>query len=472
MTNSKTTKRALLSSVLALFMCVTMLIGTTFAWFTDTASTAVNKIQAGTLDVALEMWDGEKWVNAEGETLNFKAADNRSEILWEPGCTYELPQLRIVNKGNLALKYKVQITGINGDAKLNEAIDWYYSIELSSAIPGATGWTSLSDAYKLENFGDENYLFTEGVAQDGRTDSSVFKIVGHMKEEAGNEYQGLSIDGIAITVLATQYTYETDSIDNQYDKDATYPDGTPVAEGVMLTSDGTYQISSVAGLKWFADQVNSQNNTFVNKTVELTADIDLAGNAWTPVGNDGGTIFAGTFDGNGHTIKNLTVTDSRTTADDSTNAQYDGVGFFGWLNGYVNDVKFENASVSGYHNVGVLAGYQQFGQIKGVTVENSTVTGTHIGANLCGDKVGGLVGVSYNVNYNNVSATYVDVINCKVNNTTVKGGRDTGKIAGAATELTGKFAGCDATGTTLGATSGCSGANMGAQLSGLVGRDI
>ena len=108
-------------------MCVAMLIGTTFAWFTDTASTAVNKIQSGKLDVALEMsTDGTNWESAEGKTLTFKTKDNRAadQILWEPGCTYELPQLRVVNNGNLALKYKLIITGINGDAKLNEAIEW------------------------------------------------------------------------------------------------------------------------------------------------------------------------------------------------------------------------------------------------------------------------------------------------------------------------------------------------------------
>lgn len=70
MTSSKSTKRALISSTLALLMCVAMLIGTTFAWFTDTASTAVNKIQAGNLDVDLEMsTDGTNWESAEGKTL-------------------------------------------------------------------------------------------------------------------------------------------------------------------------------------------------------------------------------------------------------------------------------------------------------------------------------------------------------------------------------------------------------------------
>ena len=86
MTNSKSTRRALVSSALAILMCVAMLIGTTFAWFTDTASTAVTKIQAGNLDVALEMKENGNWVNAEGETLRWVAADGRvqDEILWDP----------------------------------------------------------------------------------------------------------------------------------------------------------------------------------------------------------------------------------------------------------------------------------------------------------------------------------------------------------------------------------------------------
>ena len=112
MKKSKATKRTLLLSVLAMLLCMVMLVGTTFAWFTDSASTAVNTIQAGTLDVALEMKSNEfnddgsaKWVSAEGKTLGWVAADSRAQeqILWEPGATYALPELRIVNKGNLAL---------------------------------------------------------------------------------------------------------------------------------------------------------------------------------------------------------------------------------------------------------------------------------------------------------------------------------------------------------------------------------
>ena len=195
---------------MALVMCVVMLVGTTFAWFTDTASTGVNRIQAGNLDIELEMKNASGgWDKAEGKTLQFKKAAGHEgeEVLWEPGATYELPELRIVNKGNLALKYKIQITGIQGDAKLNKAIDW------------TTTHSNESDKLTGDINGFE-YKMLPKAAGAADYPSQTFTIKGTMKKEAGNEYQGLSIDGIGITVVATQYTYEKDSIDDQYDKDA------------------------------------------------------------------------------------------------------------------------------------------------------------------------------------------------------------------------------------------------------------
>ena len=214
MNTKKATKRALLTSVMALVMCVVMLVGTTFAWFTDTASTGVNKIQAGNLDIELEMKNASGgWDKAEGKTLNFlqKQSDGsvkqEANILWEPGATYELPELRIVNKGNLALKYKVSINGIKGDAKLNEAIDWTitYGNESDKLTDDINGF---------------EYKMLPKAAGAADYPSQTFTIKGTMKKEAGNEYQGLSIDGIGITVVATQYTYEKDSIDDQYDANA------------------------------------------------------------------------------------------------------------------------------------------------------------------------------------------------------------------------------------------------------------
>ena len=182
---------------MAMLLCVAMLVGTTFAWFTDTASTAVNKIQAGTLDVALEMFDGTTWVDAEGKTLQFKVNGAipaaGTQILWEPGCTYELPALRVVNKGNLALKYKIVISGIVGNAKLLEVISFTYGtgIDINAEV---------------------------SLAPNAATEGIIIK--GHMLESAGNEYQGKSIDGIGITVIATQDTVEYDSNGNDYDAGA------------------------------------------------------------------------------------------------------------------------------------------------------------------------------------------------------------------------------------------------------------
>ena len=195
MTNRKSTKRALLGSVMAMVLCLAMLVGATFAWFTDTASTGVNKIQAGKLDVVLEMKDAAgQWVSAEGKTLDFVKAAAGEQVLWEPGCTYKLPELRVVNNGNLALKYKVAITGINGSAKLNEAIEW-----------------TIGDVA----MGAEQHL--------AAGESNAFTIKGHMKESAGNDYMDLTISGISITVYATQDTVESDSFGKDYDAGAEYP---------------------------------------------------------------------------------------------------------------------------------------------------------------------------------------------------------------------------------------------------------
>ena len=224
MNNKRATKRALLTSVTALVMCVVMLVGTTFAWFTDTASTGVNKIVAGNLDVALEMKNpdynstdsaSKEWISAEGKTLQFKKAAGapaNEQVLWEPGCRYELPQLRVVNKGNLALKYKIQITGIQGDAKLNEVIDW--------------------------TINDAAINLTEEHLSAGQT-GAAFTIKGHMQETAGNEYQDLTIDGIGITVFATQDTVENDSFGPDYDANARYYSDEPaVVDGGSATFTG------------------------------------------------------------------------------------------------------------------------------------------------------------------------------------------------------------------------------------------
>ena len=208
MNNRKATKRALLTSVMALVMCVVMLVGTTFAWFTDTATTNVNKIEAGKLDVELLDKDGN---SVEGQTLSFvKAAGGAGqEILWEPGATYQLPELQIKNAGNLALKYKINVSGAKVAAgapadslKLLDVLEWTYEVN--------------GVAYTLDS---EKHLTAKGTTND--SDTLVIKAT--MDKNANNDYQGMAIEGIAITVYATQDTVEYDSNGNTYDKDAAYP---------------------------------------------------------------------------------------------------------------------------------------------------------------------------------------------------------------------------------------------------------
>lgn len=241
MQKSKTTRSALLSSVTALLLCLAMLIGTTFAWFTDTATTSVNTIQAGTLDIVLEMWDGEEWVNAEGETLDFvKAADGKGQdVLWEPGCTYALPNIRIRNNGNLALKYKIVITGINGSEKLNEAIEWDIKLGESEG--------------PLDTY--EGHLTANGTD----TASETLTISGHMPETVGNEYQGLAISGISISVVATQDTVEYDSFEKTYDENAEYL--------VEVTNHNDF--STALRTTGYA-KVTNNGNFFVSKTIMAT----------------------------------------------------------------------------------------------------------------------------------------------------------------------------------------------------------
>ena len=190
-TNSK---KALLSSAFALVLSVAMLIGTTFAWFTDTASTGVNKIVSGNLkvDIIGETSDSHistlKFTKAGAET----DAGAAEEILWEPGCRYLTEGFRIANKGNLALKWKAQVNMnniINGkvegstiakDGKsLLDVIDFYV----------VTSTDENAEAVAIENF----------VGNLKKTETSeVYYIKGVMQTTAGNDYQDLTLDGITV----------------------------------------------------------------------------------------------------------------------------------------------------------------------------------------------------------------------------------------------------------------------------------
>lgn len=278
MNESTKTKKALRGSLFALFLCIVLLIGTTFAWFTDTVSTGVNKIQAGNLKVGLEYKDANgTWKGAKDKTLNFVAADNRAadQILWEPGCTYKVQDIRVVNKGNLALKYKVKVTGIEGDEGLAQVIDWTYKVDDTD--------------YEL----DQERSLAVGATSDAIT------IQGHMQESAGNEYQGLSIDGISITVYATQDTVESDSFGTDYDANATVSTSDAAAindamkkAGSVINVEGNVSVENtlVANKK---DITLNMNGKTIANTNEIWSD-----NEWSLVSAQKGSSLTITGNGN------------------------------------------------------------------------------------------------------------------------------------------------------------------------------
>lgn len=247
MRKCKDTKRALLISVLSVALCLAMLVGTTFAWFTDVARTGYSTITSGRLDIVLQYWDGETWKSAEGETLNFvKAAGHEAEeILWEPGCTYYLPEVRVFNNGTLAVKYEYDTSKFvfTGDTKLLDALEF---------VGEAEGDDPESPAILLP----------------GKF-SNPLKIGFHMKETAGNEYQGLTLTGAQIAVVATQATSESDSFDNTYDKDAQYPISVTTGDELQtIVSNATAPVNIV-----LANSITT-NNFVIPADKDVTLDLN------------------------------------------------------------------------------------------------------------------------------------------------------------------------------------------------------
>ena len=236
MNNKRATKRALLTSIMALVMCVVMLVGTTFAWFTDTASTGVNKIQAGNLNVELEY--------KNSDTAVFTKADKNTKVfkdgaLWEPGHV-EYVVLKVSNAGNLALKYKlgINIASETGSTnvfdkpfKLSDYIKFAVidgdqsALNRDDLVAAATNSKLIKDGYTSEE--TPLYPKVEPVV-DNQPNEKTVTLVVWMPTTVGNEANHMTgkeaptID-LGISVAATQYTYENDSFNNEYDKDAEYP---------------------------------------------------------------------------------------------------------------------------------------------------------------------------------------------------------------------------------------------------------
>ena len=419
MAKSKQTKKALLSSVIALILCFSMLLGTTFAWFTDSVESGVNTILAGNLDVELDYYDpaDDKWKSVQGAESLF------SSNLWEPGHT-EVVYLKLSNQGSLAFKYQLAVNvteetvGINVANKPFKLSDYIYMGVVEDAEPS---YTSREEAVAAAKNG-ANGIIGEGYSKSGTmlkdANDLYLAVVVYMPESVGNDANyktgtNAPVINMGIKLFATQQMNENDSFGNDYDKNVGWA-GAANTDWYKADQD-VFTLTSPEELAGLAELVNAGNN-FYGKTVKLGADMDLNNFNWTPIGKKGST-FNGTFIGTGYTISNLKSIGSK------------NVGLFGatYVGAHIEGVTVVNAEVSGNDYVGVIVGggYLAANCIKNCVVENATVTATPYfdtakNAYDGGAKAGGIVGQAYNGS----------IIGCTVKNATIIAYRDLGGIAG------------------------------------------
>ena len=303
-------KRALISSIVSICLCVSMLVGTTFAWFTDTTSSENNVIKAGRLAADLEHKVGDDWISLK------KNADHKvfSDTNWVPG--YVLTEsLKVVNTGNLALNYRLAVESDNTQQtygpygeSLADVLDVYiaygvYSASKSSEVTSNASWVRLGTLTELlaQHHVASGMLLPEGTVPEGTLASG--SAVGEltitlalcMQKTAPDTYQGLKIGNLFFDLYATQASYESDSFDNTYDKSPYSP---------LIYDDGKeYRLNTTAILS--ADNRGSDLVTVLNTGTKVTVAggyYDAADCGHALIIKDGATVEitggAFTFDGN------------------------------------------------------------------------------------------------------------------------------------------------------------------------------
>lgn len=191
----------------------------------------------------------------------------------------------------------------------------------------------------------------------------------------------------------------------------------------MVSAQNVTEISTVQQLKAFRDAVNAGNN-YAGQTVKLTADLDLNGETWIPIGQEGTNVansnkFEGTFDGNGCVIANFVA--------QPHGSDLYATGFFGITqNATIKNVILKNATVTGHDKVGGVAGWDAGNtQFENCKVFDSNITAEQMRINdswSMGYPVGGIVGYATN--------SVID--GCTVYNTIIRGESRVGGIAGEA----------------------------------------
>ncbi len=352
MIKQKNTKKALLASVLSMILCMAMLIGSTFAWFTDSVTSGKNKIVAGNLDVELYAKDGDEYTPVMPDSNLFL-----KDTLWEPGHV-EVINLKVANIGTLSLQYRLGINVVsekegvsvqtNETFKLSDyimfaLIDGDQDFGTDDAGRAAAIATAEANAVKLSELAaDENgVLYPEGT--EGKDFERFVTLVVYMPTTVGNEAnyktetEAPEID-LGIKLVATQTPFEKDSFGDDYDKNAEYPVIESNDEWYTSASNGNYTIKNGNELAYLAELVNAGTDDFKGKTITLANNIVLPVGDWKAIGTYQ-KPFKGTFDGANYTVSNVVIHDN------------DGGrvgGFFGAIDGAI----IKNLKVSGSMTLG------------------------------------------------------------------------------------------------------------------------
>ena len=323
--NSKTTKRALLGSVVAMLVCFTMLLSTTFAWFTDTAVSGSNVITAGNLYIVVEYTlDGENWKELDGANDLFKKG------LWEPGHT-EVVALRIKNNGTLALKYNANMNIVKETVgKTEDGKD----IKLSDILTVGTlvqavnqfGDVAVALAFENENmykgttaFKDSAVLKQDQDLLPGDAHYVIIKV--DMDETVANEanHNGTDVPTIefGVNVLATQYTYEKDTFGPEYDEEATYGTYVELNAGDNLLAamasaeaDMPLTIKLNGNVEWPTEGHHGENDITPASSILIDGNgytITATGSGVTPLGDKEAPM----------TLKNVKIVDNSVSYNES-----------------------------------------------------------------------------------------------------------------------------------------------------------
>ena len=438
----KMSLKPIIMSALAAIAFGTVSVGTTFALFTDKAETKIS-VKAGVVDIENEIKDfvgysmdpsdnAAEVVCTGGKFITggtFALDDATKEITLEkvvPGDRIEF-KASFKNKSNVAIKYRLSFK-VSDDTGLASGL--VFKKNGVAILPAADDWKSIDAGAPLQAEDQGEMLYSI-----------------ELPKEAGNEYQDKSCK-IVLACEAVQ-------------GNATVP--------FVKVSNSLYRIETREGLEEFATRVNA-GESFINKTVELGSDMDLASSTLTTIGVDDAHHFQGTFEGNGHTIKNYTH-DAGIETEKSLGGLFSTIGgatiqnlklknfvVSGFYAGalaattghaaYVNNVSVESATIKGHHYVGGLIGHGECVRVDGATAKDVAVTATpyfYEASNKFddGDKVGGLLGY--------IAAEPNGWIkNSSVENVTAKGYRDVGAILGCMTKSsagTGEWSGNSVKGT-------------------------